>query len=157
MSSLIAKIEGDLKEALKNREERKISILRLLLSDIHNQEIAKRGKLTEEEVQKVLSQAVKKHKDSIDQFQKGNRHDLVEKEQEELEIIKSYLPEELSAEALQSIIREIIGRFKPQGSQDFGKVMKFVMAEVKNRASGEEVAKIVKEELNPSPPNSYGG
>lgn len=157
MSSLIAKIEGDLKEALKNREERKISILRLLLSDIHNQEIAKRGKLTEEEVQKVLSQAVKKHKDSIDQFQKGHRNDLVEKEQEELEIIKSYLPEVLSAEALQSIIREVIGRLKPQGSQDFGKVMKFVMAEVKNRASGEEVAKIVKEELNPSSPNSYGG
>lgn len=142
------KIEQDLREALKAREAVGISARRLLLAEIHNQEIEKRGQLTDDQVLSILLQTVKKHEDSIAQFQAGERLDLVSKEEAELQVVKSYLPEPLNETELKNLIQQIISEIKPGGSQDFGKVMREVMAKVKGRAPGALVSQLVKEELN---------
>lgn len=147
MSAIKAKIEADLKQALKNREQLKIPILRLLLSDIHNQEIENRGPLAPEQEQEVLLRSAKKHQDSIAQFRSGGRDDLVEQETGELQIIQSYLPEQLSEAEIRKEIQAAIAAVKGAGAKDFGKVMSAVMAKLKGRAPGQVVSQIVKEEL----------
>lgn len=136
-----------MKEALKSRDDLRISVVRMLLSDIHNQEIEVKGVLADEQIMKVLSGSAKKHQDSIAQFESGGRTDLVEKEKAELAIITSYLPEPLPDEELKKLVQETIAETKPQGPQDFGKVMQAVMAKAKGRAAGQLVSQIVKEEL----------
>lgn len=149
MADLLSKIKEDLKKAQKNKEETKVSILRMLLAEIKNEEIALKKKegLTDDEVLSVIQRNVKRHKDSIESFKKGKREDLVEKEEEELKILKNYLPEELSEEELEKIVSQKIEELKASGPSDFGKVMGAVMAEVKGRAEGKKVAQIVKEKL----------
>jgi hypothetical protein len=141
------RIEQDLKQALKSREQARASILRLLLAEIHNQEIAKK-KLTEDDILAVLGQSVKKHQDSITQFRAGSREDLATREEEELKIIKSYLPKPLTTEELKRIISEVVSQEKPEGMQDFGRVMQKLMPQVKGRADGKTVSELLKEELN---------
>lgn len=142
------KIEQDLKVALKSRGQTATSILRLLLSDIHNREIAKGGQLSEEEVLSALSAAVKQHQDSIVQFQTAGRADLLRTEQAELEIIQSYLPQPLSQEELRTVIAQTLAEVAaPRGPRDFGKVMRELMPKVKGRADGAAVSQIVREEL----------
>lgn len=126
--------------------------MRLLLSEIHNQEIAKRAELSEDDVLNVLSSAVKKHKDSIAQFQSGGRDDLVEQETAELRIAQSYLPPQMSREEVQALVRQIIIEVRPQGEKDFGKVMQKLMPQVRGRAPGSAVSQIVKEELQRDAP-----
>ncbi len=147
MSGIKEKIEIDLKQALKNRDRVGISVVRMLLSDIHNQEIQNRGPLNEEQVLAVLNSAARKHRDSIDQFQTGDRADLVAQEQAELEVIQTYLPVPLSPEELRQLVRDTIAAVRPQGPQEFGKVMQRLMPQIKGRASGQEVSKLLKEEL----------
>jgi len=89
------KINQDLKSAMKKGDKLKVSVLRMLNSDIHNKEIEKKEKLNDQEVQEVIFSEIKKRKESIEQFKKGNRDDLAEKEQKELKILKQYLPEQL--------------------------------------------------------------
>ncbi len=147
MSLLKGKIKVDLAKALKDREGESVSVLRLLLSDIHNQEIQKKRELSDDEVLGVLQGRVKKHQDSISQFAAGNRADLVEKERSELALIQAYLPEPLSGSELRALVKEIITEVQAAGAADFGKVMKALMPKVKGRAAGILVSQIVKEEL----------
>ncbi len=143
------KIEQDLKVALKSREQTATSILRLLLADIHNREIAKGGVLNEEEVLSALSGAVKQHQDSIEQFETAGRTELLRREQAELEIIQSYLPQPFSEEELRAIIAQTLAEVPAglRGPKDFGKVMQKLMPKVKGRADGAAVSQIVREEL----------
>lgn len=138
------KMNEDLKRALKSRDAVKVSVLRMLLSQIHNKEIEKRQALTDEDTLKVLSSEKKKHQDSISQFEQGGRQDLVSKERLELGMIESYLPEPLGEEELKKIIREVM---ESESSSDFGRVMKAVMAKVKGRSDGGLVSRLVKEEI----------
>lgn len=133
------KIEQDLKQALKTRQQLTASVLRLLLADIHNQEIAKK-ELTEDDILAVLRQAEKKHRDSIDQFRTGGREDLAAKEEEELKIIQSYLPQRLSGAELDGLIQEVVAEAKPAGPADFGRVMKILMPRVCGRADGKTIS-----------------
>lgn len=147
LSALKAKIQEDLKQALKARDELKISISRMLLSDIHNQEIQIHGELADDQIRAVLASAAKKHQDSIAQFQIAGRTDLVNRETGELQIIQSYLPAQLSEAELRREISGVIAGLGPEGPRDFGKVMQAVMAKLKGRAAGQLVSQIVKEEL----------
>jgi len=160
------KIEEDFKKALKERNEIEISTLRLLKNEIFNKEKEKRYKiakenpslsekelgkesqLTEEEIKKVILSEIKKRKEAIVEFEKGKREDLVEKEKKELEILKRYLPDLLSKEELEKIVRETIEEVGAQSLKDLGKVMKEIMKKVKGRAEGDEVLKIVKKFLS---------
>jgi len=165
--ALKGNIRENLKEAVKNREELKSSVLRLLLAAIFNKEKEKRYKLSkekpelsgeeleeesqlnDEEVIEVISLEVKKRKESILEFEKGKREDLVEKEKKELDILQKYLPEQLSEEELQKLAKEAIDKTGAKEIKDMGKVMQEVMPKVKGKADGTLVSKIVKELLIP--------
>lgn len=139
------KIENDFKEVLKKRDKIFISTLRMLKSAIHNKEIEKRGEaLQEAELIRIVAKQVQQHKDSIEQFKKGKRQDLVEKETKELEILKRYLPEQLSADEIINVIKKIVKETGAKDKSDFGKVMKLAMAEFKGRADGKLVTQIAK-------------
>ena len=150
MVKLLDQITNDFKQAQKERNEVKISTLRMLLTAIRNEEIAKkkRGKLSDEEIQEVIIQEVKRHKDSIESYKIGRREDLVKKEEAELSILKQYLPKPLSTDELNRIVDEAMGKVGAESLADFGKVMGQVMAQVKGRAEGKVVSGIVRKKLS---------
>lgn len=144
--TLYEKIKLDLKKALKEKDAIKLSTLRFLLSALHNQEIElkKRGKLTDEDVIGVIRQQVKQHKESIEAYRAGKRDDLVRKEEEEMKILNTYLPQLLPQKELEKIIAQTIKEVGATGAADFGKVMGAVMGKVKGRAEGKIIAETVK-------------
>lgn len=144
--SLQETIDRDLKKAMIQKDELAVSVLRMLKSALHNRIIAKKKKkLSDQETLEVISSQAKQHKDSIEAFKKGNRDDLVKKEEREFEVIKQYLPKQLSVQEIKKIVQEIIG---PMGDEkDFGRVMKQVMGRVKGQADGQVVSQVVKEIL----------
>ncbi|MEW6407364.1 MAG: GatB/YqeY domain-containing protein [Patescibacteria group bacterium] len=150
MSNLFKKIQDDLKTALKEKNAEKISTLRMLISDIKNEEIAKKkkGKLEDAEIQAVVSRAVRRHKDSIESYRAGSREDLAKKEEGELQILQNYLPKQISQEELEKIINEAISNLGASSPLDFGKVMGAVMKQVKGKADGKLVGEMVKAKLN---------
>lgn len=147
---LIEKIERDLKNALKSKDQLRVSTLRLLKSAIGYLAIEKKDDLKDDDVISVIKKQVKQRKDSIEGFKKGNREDLAQKEHSELEILKVYLPEEITPEALSVIIDEAINETGASTSKDMGMVMKAVMAKTKGSADGKAVSSIVNEKLNKS-------
>ena len=147
------KILNDYKEAMKNRDTLKSSVLSFLRAEMINMATAKKKKsLDDNEVILAIRKQVKAHQESIEQFKQGNRQDLVDKESKELEILKSYLPPGLSVEEIKKIIEEATASTGAQGMKDMGKVMKEVTAKVTGRAEGKIVSDLVKESLSKSPP-----
>lgn len=142
------KIDNDLKDAVKAKDQTKISTLRMLKAGIENAAIAKRPeKLEEADILGVLSKQIKQHKESIEQFQRGDRLDLVQKEKAELKILESYMPKPLTKEEIIEIVEEAIKEVGAQGNKDLGKIMKVVMPKVKGRAEGKTVNQMVSEAL----------
>ena len=157
------KINGEIKQAMINKEELLLLVLRGINASIKNKEIEKRTKLSkqekdlakldelcklsDEEIIDVISSEAKKRKDSIEEFTKGNRMDLVEKEQKELEILKKYLPEQMSEDAIKEIVQKAIAETSAIGPKDTGKVMAKIMPQVKGKVDGTIVSKIVGELL----------
>lgn len=142
------KIEDDFKQALKKRDKITISTLRMLKAAIQNKEIEKKGeKLQDGEVIKIIAGQVQQHQDSIEQFTKGKRQELVEKETGELEILKKYLPEQLSPEEIADVVKRVITETGAKGRPDFGKVMKLAMAELGGKADGKLVSQIASTQL----------
>lgn len=124
-----------------------VSTLRMLRAALKNEEIEQRGKLDDEAVAGVVSREVKKIKDSIDSFRKGDRGDLVEKAEKEISILGAYLPEQLDDDSIRELVRSAIGELGEVTVQDFGKVMSAVMKDAKGKADGSRVSAIVKEKL----------
>lgn len=150
--SLWAKIESDSIKALKENKQLKLSVLRLLKSAVKNAEIEKKTKgekdpLTEEEIIKVIKKEIKKREESIEGYTKGERADLVAKEEEELEILKEYAPKDLSDEKIINIVNETIQESNLSETKDFGQLMKLVMAKVGSQADGKKVSQFVREKL----------
>jgi len=142
------RIEKDLIGALKKKDELVVSTLRLLKSDMQNYMIEKKLKeLKDEDVISIIQKQAKKHREAIEQFKKGKRDDLATKEESELKVLKSYMPEELTEEELKKTIKDVIGELGAQGKKDFGKVMKEVMAKTRGRADGKAVSGLVNELL----------
>ena len=147
---LIEKIEIDLKNALKSRDPIKVSTLRLLKSAIGYLAIERKEDLKDDDVMSIIKKQVKQRKDSIESFKKGNREDLAQKEEVELKILKLYLPEEITPEALRVIIDEAINETGASTPKDMGMVMKAVMAKTKHSADGKVISSIVNEKLSKS-------
>jgi len=141
------RIEKELKEAMKKKDEIKISCLRMLKADIHNLSIQKKEDIKNEDIVKIIQKQVRQHKDSIEQFTKGKRDDLAEKERKELIILESFLPKQLPAEELKKVIKDVIGECGATTKKDMGKVIKEVMARIKGQADGKTVSQIVSELL----------
>lgn len=163
MENLYEQIQNDLKTALKEKNELVVSVLRMIVAAIKNQEIEKRtkfsktvkdileleklSKLTEEEILEAVGREAKKRKEAIGEFRKGNREDLASKEERELKIIEKYLPEQLSEEEIKREIDKIIEEVKPEGIKDFGKIMGLLMIKIKGRADGKLAGELLKEKL----------
>ena len=145
--SLLSKIDEDLIKALKAGEKAKATVLRGLKSDFKYKKIDIGRELSDEDCIDVMSTVAKKIKDSIEQFGKGGREDLVEKEESELEIIQSYLPQQLGEQELKQIIQDAIKESGAQTPQQMGLVMKVVMPKIKGRADGKLASKLAIELL----------
>lgn len=139
------KIREDLKEALKQRNQTRASVLRMLLSEIKNTEIAQQKRLDDDKILDVISKEVKRHRESIEAFRQGNRSDLVIQEKAELSILMEYLPKQMSREEIRIAARRIIETVGVKGK---GSVMAQLMPQLRGKADGKEVSEIVSELLS---------
>jgi uncharacterized protein YqeY len=142
------KLERDLKDALRNKDEQRKATLRLALSSIHNAEIAKGGELDESEVIGVLSKEAKQRRESVEQFAQGGRDDLVAQEKGELEILMEYLPAQLSEKQIEDQARAVVKEVGATGMAQMGEVMRVLMPQMKGKADGQVVSDIVKKILS---------
>jgi len=142
-----SKIREDLKEALKQRDEARVSVLRMLLSEIKNTEIAQQTPLDEDKILDVISKDVKRHRESIEAFRQGNRNDLVAQEEAELSILMGYLPKQMSHEEIKAAAQQVIEAMGVKGIKDKGKVMSQLMPQLRGKAGGKEASEIVSELL----------
>lgn len=146
--SLSERLMEDLKDAMRKRQEVRVSTIRMARAATANEAIAKGRQLTDADVLDVLSRQVKQRRESIEAFTKGNRPDLVAREQEELEILLSYMPQQMSREEIVEAARATIQQVGAQGPNDFGKVMSKLAPELKGRAEGRLVSEVVRELLS---------
>lgn len=147
MSVLLGQINQDLIEAQKQKDELKVSALRFLIAGLHNAKIAKLEELSDEEVLLEIGKEAKRHKESIEAFERGGREDLVQKEAAELAILQKYLPQPLSDEELEKMVDEAISAIGASSSADLGRVMSAVLSSARARADGGKVAEMVKRKL----------
>lgn len=143
--TLLDRFSEDLKESLKSRNSLKSSVIRLLKSSIKYREIEKKVPLSDDEIIEVIMSGIKQRRESVEQFSKGGRTDLVQKESNEIEIMQAYLPQPLTEEELVDEVKSVIKEVGATSAKDMGKVMKALMPRVKGRAEGTKVSSIVKE------------
>lgn len=143
------KIFNDYKAALKAKDAQRTSVLSFLRAEIMNVAIAKKkAKLDDNEIIGVVRKQIKARQDSIEQFTKGSRQDLADKESRELEVLKAYLPKELAQEELNKIVEEAVSSTQATSPKDMGRVMKEVMAKVAGQADSKVVSDLVRERLS---------
>jgi uncharacterized protein YqeY len=143
-------LRDELKQAMLDKSELKLSVIRMLVSAITYYEIDKGGagyEATDEDVLTVIGRQVKQRKDSIDQFEKAGRQELADKEKKELEILEKYLPAQMPEEEIRTLVKEAIAQTDAKTPADMGKVMGALMPKTKGKADGSLVSKIVREEL----------
>jgi uncharacterized protein len=145
--SLLDEINHCFKTVLKNQDRLKLSTLRMLKTALKNREVQERRSLTEAEVVAVITSQVKQRRDSIAEFKRAGRSDLVQQEEEELKFLLSFLPQQLSAEEIQSELKSIILELQAAGPGDLGKLMKAAMVKFAGRADGKEVNVMAKKLL----------
>jgi len=150
--SLKERIDADYKTAMKERDALRVSVLRLLRSAIHNAEIDRQRALTDDEILGVIQSEIRKRRESIEAFQQGGRADLAEREQAELAILETYLPQPLSRAELEVLVRETIREVGALSVRDMGKVMAVLMPKVRGRADGREVNELVRQLLEGASP-----
>lgn len=147
---LKTRLDADMKAAMKDREAGKLrlSVIRMVKSAIKNQEIELRHELSDEDVLGVLMKEVKQRKDSIEEFRKGNRNDLVETAEQEVLILQEYLPEPLTESEIEELVKAVIAETGAQSKKDMGKVMGLLTARTKGRADGKLVNQMVQKFLS---------
>ena len=144
------KLQEELKQSMLARNELKTSVLRLLISAINYYEIQKGGagySASEEDIISVIGSQAKQRRDSIEEYNKANRPELADKEQKELEILQTYMPEQMSEEEVKKLVDEAISQTNATTIQDMGKVMGILMPKVKGKADGNLVSNLVKQAL----------
>ncbi len=149
MPKIKNRIFSELKNAVKAKDQFKTSTLRMLLSDIKNLEIENKGKeLTDDEIIQSLGSAIKKRKESIEMYEKSQRKELADKEKEEVELIKSFLPAQMSKEEVEKVLDQAIKKADASNPKDFGRVMGSVMPKLKGKADGNMVSDLLKKKLS---------
>src|SRR3989338_4335841 len=145
------KLQSELKESMLAKDALKTSVLRMVLSAINYYEIQKGGagyEATDEDVLSVIQKEAKQHRDSIEQFTSAKRSDLVDKETKELELLQKYLPQQISEEEIEKLVKEAVTQTGASSPADMGKVMAALMPKIKGKADGGLISKIVKASLN---------
>ncbi|MGQ9573497.1 MAG: GatB/YqeY domain-containing protein [Dehalococcoidia bacterium] len=145
--SLKDRLAADLKDAIRAQDERRKTAIRMVLAAIRNAEVAEGSSLDDAGVLKVISKEVRRHRESIEGFQKGNRQDLVDQEEAELAILLAYLPPAMSREEIVQAAREVIAQTGARGPADKGKVMPILISQLAGRAEGREINEVVTELL----------
>jgi uncharacterized protein len=148
MESSKENIETDLKKALKERDNARVSTLRMLLGALKYKEVEKLRPLTEDEFHGVVRTMVKQRLESIEGFKKGNRQDLVDKEEKELVILKEFVPAQLSADELAGEIEAAVTQLEAKSFKDMGKVMKFLVEKLGSRVDGKVLSELVRQRLS---------
>jgi len=149
--ALLEHIEKDFKQALLQKREEELSVLRGLKSALHNKEIELRflkKEMTEEVIIEIVQKEAKKRREASEMYIKGERQELAEKEEKELIILNKYLPEQFSDDKIKEIVNKVIQAVNPVGPQDFGKIMGKVMVKAKGKVQGDQVKKIVQDQIS---------
>jgi uncharacterized protein YqeY len=141
------KISDDLKQALKEGDDVGKRTLRVLISAVHNAEIEKGAPLDDSGVLAVIAKQAKQRRESAEEFRKGNRQDLVDREEAEAAVLQAYLPAAMSREEIETAARQVIAEAGAQGPRDVGKVMPVLVKQLAGRAEGSEISAVVRELL----------
>jgi uncharacterized protein YqeY len=147
--SLLERLNNDMKQAMKNKEKEKLSVIRMVKASIQNESIKlKTSELSEDDELTVLSREVKQRKDSLLEFIKAGREDLVDKLKSELIVLENYLPKQLSEDELTEVVKETISEVNASSKADMGKVMSAIMPKVKGKADGGLINRLVQKHLS---------
>ena len=146
--SLKEQLLSDMKESMKSKDSVRLETIRSVISAVKNQEIDTRKDIKEEEILTIVSREVKKRKEAAALYEQGNRPELKDKEIQEMEILKAYLPEQVSEEDLRRRIQEVIKETGAEGMKDFGKIMKTLVPEFKGKADNALIKDLANEYLN---------
>ena len=141
--TLQERLLDDMKDAMRQRQSERLSVIRMIRAKIHNEEISKRSELDDETVTEVITRMAKQHRESIEQFRNGNRPDLVEKEETELATVMEYMPVQMSSEDISTLVAQVIKDVSATGPSDKGKVMGKLMPQVRGKADGDQVNTVV--------------
>lgn len=144
---MVEKLKQDMIEAMKAKDKDRLATIRMIKGDLDKEHIDKKREINDDLLIEVVNRGIKQRKDSIAEFEKGGREDLVEKTQAEIDILQSYLPEQLSEEEILSIIDEAFQLVNPEGPRDMGKIMKEVQPKLKGRADMKHVSELIKSKL----------
>ena len=145
---MVEKLQKDMIEAMKNKDKDKLTVIRMVKASLKQEQIDHKKEINDDLLIDVVNRQIKMRKDSISEFEKGNRTDLIEKTQAEIDVLMNYLPEQLSSEEVNKIIDEIFAEVNPTGPKDMGKVMQQATAKLKGKADMKEVSTIIRERLN---------
>jgi hypothetical protein len=146
--SILDQLNDDMKAAMKAKDKDRLTTIRMIKSTIQNEEIAKGSTLDADEELAILSREKKQRLESLEEFKKANRDDLVEKIEAELEVVDQYLPQQLTDDEVKQIVQETIDEVGAESMKDMGRVMSAVMPKVKGRTDGGKVNQLVKEILS---------
>lgn len=145
---MVEKLKNDMIEAMKNKEKERLTVIRMVKAAMDQEHIDHKKEINDDLLIDVVNKQIKMRKDSIVEFEKGNRNDLIEKTQNEIAILEKYLPEQLSGDEVKKIIEEIFEEVKPQGQKDMGKVMKEATSKLKGKTDMKSVSEIIKNKLS---------
>ena len=145
---MIEQLDKDMVEAMKNKEKERLSTLRLLKGAMQLEEINKKGELDDTEIINLISKQIKTRRESIEEFKKANRLDLADKTEKEVEILSSYMPEQLSEDEVLKLIEEAFNEVKPTSMKDMKDIMAYLNPKISGRADKGFVSKTIKEKLN---------
>jgi uncharacterized protein len=145
---MLARLEADLKTAMKSGDRRRVATLRLLLSALKNERIQAQRNLTDEEIEAAIRRAVKQRREAIEQYERGGRRDLVEAETEELAVLQGYLPQEMSEPEIEQAVRSIAAEKGFTSGKDVGLAMKELMARYRGRVDGKRAQEITRRVLS---------
>lgn len=144
---MVEQLEKDMIEAMKNHEKERLAVIRAVKAGLKQEQIDHKKEINDDLLIDVVNRQVKMRKESIVEFEKGGRQDLIDQTQAEIDILMKYLPEQLSKEEVIKIIDEIFAEVKPESQKDMGKVMKEAQAKLKGKADMKEVSTIIREKL----------
>jgi hypothetical protein len=144
---MVEKLDKDMIEAMKNKYKDKLTVIRMVKAALKQEQIDHKKEINDDLLIDVVNKQIKMRKDSISEFEKGNRQDLIDKTQEEIDVLMAYLPEQLSDEEVLKVIDEIFNEVKPTSQKDMGKVMKEAQTKLKGKADMKEVSSVIKDRL----------
>ena len=145
---MVEKLDKDMIEAMKSNDKEKLTVIRMVKASLKQEQIDHKKEINDDLLIDVVNRQIKMRKDSISEFEKGNRTDLIAKTQAEIDVLMNYLPEQLSTEEVNKVIDEIFAEINPIGPKDMGKVMQQATAKLKGKADMKEVSTIIRERLN---------